>query len=355
MNSSECANSKRCWDADEDALIIKLVEEHGAGNWAVIAANMNCRTGKQCRERYHNHLQPDIKKGEWTDEENEKILLLQAQYGNQWAKITKELPGRTDNAVKNRWHAAIRAIMKQKRKELKMAKNASARAHGAKEKEKDITVSRSSEAAVIKKSNSNNSLLSDDDEDEDVMEKDEKKIITPFPAFTAEDLYIPSANVTNGLARMNLSGLTNSIPLPKPIDANIFSNSSNFKMDTSSGTAPNVIKKVVKRGNTVMNTYSFNHFYEEEDIQELLHLTASETDSNSNMDTANIFPKSVMVNNVPSEITDDYLMKWSEIDSSCGTLTSDDCIAGGIDDVGLYPVMHHDRSMSLDLKKHQIY
>ena len=53
----------RCWDADEDALIIKLVEEHGAGNWAVIAANMNCRTGKQCRERYHNHLQPDIKKG----------------------------------------------------------------------------------------------------------------------------------------------------------------------------------------------------------------------------------------------------------------------------------------------------
>ena len=190
-----------------------------------------------------------------------------------------------------------------------------------------------------------------DDEDEDVMEKDEKKIITPFPAFTAEDLYIPSANVTNGLARMNLSGLTNSIPLPKPIDANIFSNSNNFKMDTSSGTAPNVIKKVVKRGNTVMNTYSFNHFYEEEDIQELLHLTASETDSNTNMDTANIFPKSVMVNNVPSEITDDYLMKLSEIDSSCGTLTSDDCIAGGIDDVGLYPVMHHDRSMSLDLKK----
>jgi hypothetical protein len=106
---------KKSWTSAEDQAIIYLVQKHGAANWALIASGLkeNERTGKQCRERYHNHLQANIKKGDWTKEEDMKIVELQAKYGNQWAKITKELPGRTDNAIKNRWHAAIRSQARQ--------------------------------------------------------------------------------------------------------------------------------------------------------------------------------------------------------------------------------------------------
>ena len=58
------------------------------------------RSGKQCRERWHNHLDPRVKKGDWTADEDQLIINMQAKLGNQWAKITRMLPGRTDNAAR---------------------------------------------------------------------------------------------------------------------------------------------------------------------------------------------------------------------------------------------------------------
>ena len=102
------------WTADEDCRLVELIQQYGVRRWSFLATQHHTgRLGKQCRERWYNHLDPVINKGPWTRAEDDAVMAAYEEMGSKWARIAKAVGnGRTDNAIKNRWNSMLRRVVK---------------------------------------------------------------------------------------------------------------------------------------------------------------------------------------------------------------------------------------------------
>jgi len=105
------SNSVGNWEDWEDAIILKYVFAKAQQNdhmmWRYLSDTLPNRSGKSCRERWYNHLDPKIKRTDWSIEEQWVVFILRDQRNCKWASISKSLLGRTDNAIKNFWNSRL--------------------------------------------------------------------------------------------------------------------------------------------------------------------------------------------------------------------------------------------------------
>ncbi|KAH0918443.1 hypothetical protein HID58_026103 [Brassica napus] len=101
------------WTSAEDQLLTAYVDKHGEGNWNAVQKHSGLsRCGKSCRLRWVNHLRPSLKKGGFTDKEEQRVIELHASMGNKWARMAAQLPGRTDNEIKNFWNTRLKKLQR---------------------------------------------------------------------------------------------------------------------------------------------------------------------------------------------------------------------------------------------------
>ncbi|CAL9064286.1 transcription factor MYB61-like isoform X2 [Musa acuminata AAA Group] len=106
---------KGLWSPEEDEKLVKHITEFGHGCWSSVPKLAGLqRCGKSCRLRWINYLRPDLKRGTFSQQEEDLIVELHAALGNRWSQIAARLPGRTDNEIKNYWNSCIKKKLRQR-------------------------------------------------------------------------------------------------------------------------------------------------------------------------------------------------------------------------------------------------
>ncbi|CAL9088950.1 unnamed protein product [Musa acuminata var. zebrina] len=107
---------KGLWSPEEDEKLYNHIIRYGVGCWSsthLLLAGLQ-RCGKSCRLRWINYLRPDLKRGSFSQNEEDLIISLHAILGNRWSQIASQLPGRTDNEIKNFWNSCLKKKLRQR-------------------------------------------------------------------------------------------------------------------------------------------------------------------------------------------------------------------------------------------------
>jgi len=112
--------TKGPWTIEEDRKLLEWVRLEGATRWSHCAEFITGRSGKQCRERWFNTLNPNVKKGSWSHQEDYLIFKYFSEYGSKWSQIALNFPGRTENSIKNRFYSTLRRIASDTKKKDKL-------------------------------------------------------------------------------------------------------------------------------------------------------------------------------------------------------------------------------------------